>query len=584
MKRTLYETVLTSIRRQVPALFLFSCLVNILLLVTVLYMLQVYDRVLATGSLDTLIWLTLGALAAIVIYGLLEQARRVILLRIGTWLNNKLAGPVTRLAMEARLRGTVSEAGPKDVADLRNFIGGDGMLAFLDAPWTLIFIAFIWLLHPALGILATLGAVSLFALALANDLITRTQQRRAQSTLRDNHDVALRYMDGGETIAPLGMSGTILSKWQDRESDALAEQQRLAEKTAAILSLSRVLRLALQVLVLGLGAYYVLEGELTGGGMIAASIILARAMVPVERSIGTWHRYVGARQSHRNLRNLFAIASLPGETVKLPRPDGRISVENANYLAPATRDPILSNITFAIEAGQTLAIVGPSGSGKSSLCRLLVGAWKPHFGHVRLDGADVFAWDATDLGRHMGFMPQQIELFPGTVAENIARFGEIDSGKLIAAARCAGVHELILKLPQGYDTIISLHDTRISLGQRQRLGLARAVYNDPAIVVLDEPNSNLDSDGDLALTRALAELKQRGCTVVIVTHRPGALQTADRILILHGGSIIRFGTRDEVLKPQEVLPQQFGMSGKIKGRQVKALRAAPAPPPVIAPG
>jgi PrtD family type I secretion system ABC transporter len=583
MKRTLYETVLISIRRQVPALFLFSCLVNILLLVTILYMLQVYDRVLATGSLDTLLWLTIGALAAIVIYGFLEQARRVILLRIGTWLNNRLAGPVTRLAMEARLHGTGCEAGPKDVADLRNFVGGEGVLAFLDAPWTVIFIAFIWLLHPALGLLATLGALLLFGLALANDLVTRAKQRHSTGTLRENHDAALRYIDGGETISPLGMSGAILSKWQERESEALAEQQRIGERTAAILSLSRVIRLALQILILGIGAYYVLEGELTGGAMIAASIILARALVPVERSISTWHRYVGARQAHRNLRSLFAATSPAGESVALPRPDGRISVENANYLAPLTRDPILTNITFALEPGQTLAIVGPSGSGKSSLCRLLVGAWKPQLGHVRLDGADVFAWDAIDLGQHIGYMPQQIELYPGTVAENIARFGEIDSGKLVAAARRASVHEMILKLPEGYETNISLHDMRISLGQRQRLGLARAVYNDPAIVILDEPNSNLDSDGDLALNRALAELKQQGCTVVIVTHRPAALQTADRILILRGGSIIRFGTRDEVLKPQEVLPQQFSMAGKIKGRQVKTLRAAAAPPSLSSP-
>jgi ATP-binding cassette, subfamily C, type I secretion system permease/ATPase len=306
-------------------------------------------------------------------------------------------------------------------------------------------------------------------------------------------------------------------------------------------------------------------------------------MVPVERSIGTWNRYVGARQAHRNLRNLFATASRPGEIVKLPRPEGRISVENANYLAPLTRDPILTNITFALEPGHTLAIVGPSGSGKSSLCRLLVGAWKPQLGHVRLDGADVFAWDATDLGQHIGYMPQQIELYPGTIAENIARFGEIDSEKLIAAAKCAGVHEMILKLREGYETHISLHDTRISLGQRQRLGLARAVYNNPAIVILDEPNSNLDSDGDLALSRALAELKKEGRTVVVVTHRPAALHTADWILILHGGTVVRFGTRDDVLKPQEVLPQQFGMSGKIKGRQVRTLRAAAAPPTLSPP-
>lgn len=577
MRHTIYETVLNSIKRQVPALFLFSCVVNILLLVSVLYMLQVYDRVLATGSLDTLLWLTVGALAAILIYGLIEQARRVMLLRIGTWLNTRLAAPVMRLAMGARLAGTACEAGPKDVADLRNFLSGEGMLAFLDAPWTLIFIAFIWHLHPALGILATLGAILLFCLALANDLVTRLHQRRAGASLRGSHEAALRYIDSGETISPLGMAAALIGRWQASESAALAEQERLGERTAMIMSLSRVLRLALQILVLAIGAYYVLAGELTGGAMIAASIILARALVPVEKSIGAWHRYTAARAAHRNLKTLFAGSPIAADMVRLPRPLGRLSVENAHCLAPATRDPILANITFMLEPGQTCAVVGPSGSGKSSLCRLLVGAWKPHHGHVRIDGADAFAWSAEDLGQYIGFMPQQIELFPGTVAENIGRFGAIDSDKLVQAAKLAGVHEMILKLPQGYETDVGLHDRRISLGQRQRLGLARAVYDDPAVLVLDEPNSNLDSDGDMALMRALAELKQRGRTVVLVTHRPAALQAADKILVLHSGTVVRFGDRDEVLKPLEVLPQQVGMAGKASGKSIATVRAQALP-------
>jgi PrtD family type I secretion system ABC transporter len=540
---------MAAVRRQVPGLIGISCLINLLLLVTAIYMLQIYDRVLASGSLDTLLWLTVLALFAIAIYGVLEQARRLILTRSAGYIDGALNAPVLRRAMEKRLAGAEPEAGVRDVSDLRNFYQSDAALAFLDAPWSVAFIAFVWALHPALGVIATVGAVVLFAAALANDLLTRRRQRTAEAAVRAANEAAIRYVDGGQTIGPLGMARAIFARWQARQDRARAEQQGLGETTTTILSFTRAIRLALQVIILGAGAYYVLAGELTAGAMIAASIITARALVPIERSTAAWNRFVAARAARESLAGLFDAVEREPEPVKLPRPQGRLAVEGVSCQAPRTREPILRNVSFALEPGEACAVIGPSGAGKSTLCRLIVGAWKPMAGHVRLDGADTYAWDSEDLGPHTGYLPQEVELFPGTVAENIARFGEIDSEAVLRAAELAGVQEMILRLPDGYETDVGPHADRISLGQRQRLGLARALFGDPALVVLDEPNSNLDEVGDRALIDALRHLKSLGRTVVIVSHRAEILKSADKILILRDGVIANFGDRDALLKP-----------------------------------
>jgi len=545
---TCLDKVAKSVKRQFPALLVLSCLVNLLLLVSAIYMLQVYDRVLSSGSMDTLLWLTIGALAALAFYGLLEQARRLILSRASLWLETELSGPVIRGAMAARLAGTVPDAGLRDVADLRGFIGGQAILAFFDAPWTPVFIAFIWLVHPALGLLAIGGAVVLFLGALANDLITRKPQQQAGAVLRRSQTAAQQYVDNAETISPLGMTGALLARWQERQREARSTQQCLTERTSAILCSSRALRLALQVMILGLGAYYVLQGQLTAGAMIAASIILGRALAPIERSINAWRGFVAARAAYANLGRMLVGEAVPGEAVRLPRPAGRLTVEEVYCLAPQSREAILENVSFRLAPGEICAIVGPSGSGKSSLCRLLVGAWTPARGHVRFDGADVNAWDPEDLGQYLGYLPQEVELFPATVAQNIARMGEADSAAVIEAAKLAGVHELVLRLPDGYETDVGLHGARISGGQRQRLGLARALFGDPVLVVLDEPNSNLDNEGEQALMAALDRLKKQGRTVVIVTHHAAALRAADKILMLREGNLVGFGDRDQVLK------------------------------------
>jgi PrtD family type I secretion system ABC transporter len=539
-----------AVRRQFPLLIALSCLLNLLLLVATIYMLQVYDRVLSTGSLDTLLWLTVIALFAIAIYGVLEQSRRMTLGRVAGWIDTELNAPMLKRAMEARLVGEDGRAGIRDVSDLRNFYGGDAALAFLDTPWSVIFLAFMWALHPAIGLVGTLGGVLLLGLAVANDLLTRERQKRAAADARGSQENAIRFVEAGETIGPLGMARQVFEQWRLRYAKIGAEQQSLRDKTTTILSLSRSIRIALQVVILAVGAYYVLAGEITAGAMIAGSIIMGRALAPIERATGAWRAFVAARAAHANLTALFARAGRDeSERVSLPRPIGRLEFEDVFYVPPGNRDPILHGIRFALEAGENCAVVGPSGAGKSTLCRLAVGAWKPAKGHVRLDGADVFDWHPEDLGPHIGYLPQQVEFLPGTVAQNIARFREVDSSALVRAAQLAGVHELILALPDGYETEIALHSQRISLGQRQRLGLARALYGDPAFLVLDEPNANMDEAGDRALIEALATLKQLKVTVMIVTHRASVLKSADKVVALRGGAVAAFGPRDQVIRP-----------------------------------
>ncbi|MFN4140934.1 type I secretion system permease/ATPase [Aestuariivirga sp.] len=559
------STVTAALRRQLPLLVTLSCLLNLLLLVSAIYMLQIYDRVLSTGSLDTLLWLTVIALFAIVIYGMLEQSRRMILSRAAGWIDRELSVPMLRRSMEARLAGEDGHTGMRDVGDLRRF-HGEAALAFLDTPWSVIFLAFMWVLHPAMGLVGTIGAIFLLALTIANDLLTRRRQREVEAETRESHEHAVRFVEAGETIGPLGMTGQVFRNWRQRHDAVSAEQQLLQDRTTTILSLSRSIRIGLQVAVLGAGAYYVLAGEMTAGAMIASSIVMGRALSPIERATGAWRAFVAARGAHARLQSLFSRREgNDGGRVVLPRPRGRFACEDVFYIPPGSREPILHGVDFALEAGDNCAVVGPSGSGKSTLCRLAIGAWKPAKGHVRLDGADVSSWDPDELGPHIGYLPQQIEFLPGTVAQNIARFRKIDGDQLVRAAELAGVHQLILELPYGYETEIALHSQKISLGQRQRLALARALYGDPAFVVLDEPNANMDEAGDRALITALTTLKHLSVTVLIVSHRISVLKYADKILALQNGAVAAFAPRDQILRPvQSASPGALPAHGPAK--------------------
>ncbi|RYH11406.1 type I secretion system permease/ATPase [Tropicimonas sp. IMCC6043] len=551
-KKSQFVDVIGAVARNRPVLIFISCLVNLLLLTTTIYMLQIYDRVLSSGSMDTLIWLTVISLGAIAIYGVLEQSRRLILSRSASFIDDQLNAPVLLRSMEKRLSGGEPDAGVSDVADLRNYYQSDASLAFLDAPWSIVFLGFVWLLHPTLGTIATVAALFLLVSTVVNDLLTRTRQREAAARLKAANQTAVRFVDGGETISPLGMAPAIFSRWRELHGRARAEQQILTEKTATILSYTRSFRLAVQVLILGTGAYLVLSAAITPGAMIAASIITSRALAPIDRLTAAWRRFVAARSARRNLERMFEGLETAPERVKLPRPEGVLSVESVSFMAPEGNAPILRNVSFTLESsGTCCAVIGASGAGKSTLCRLLVGAWKPASGHVRLDGADVHDWDAAELGPHIGYLPQIVELFPGSVAENISRFGALDGDAVVRAAKMAGVHEMVLHLPKGYETDVGPHADRISLGQRQRIGLARALYGDPAFVVLDEPNSNLDGAGDTALLDALRQLKKQQKTVVVVSHRAEILKATDKILVLQDGVVAKFGDRDDVLKPVE---------------------------------
>lgn len=542
------KAVLSEARGQWPVLFGLSFLANILLLASSIYMLQVFDRVLSSGSVNTLLWLTVIALAAIATYGVLEQSRRIVLNRTGAWMESELSPHVIRRAIAARLAHGRSEADLGDVTDLRSFAAGDAILAFFDAPWTPVFIAVIWLMHPILGLIALGGAVILFAIALLNDALTRRHTAEAGHKIRTARRDAGQFIGNAETLAGMGMVGAVIARWQARHEAAESRGRGAGDTTVFLFNLSRTLRLGLQVAILGAGAWLVLQTELTPGGMIAASIILARALSPVERAISAWKGYGSYRSAKTRLARLFATTDAPAERIELPRPKGQLSLEGIRFMAPATGEPILKAVDFRLAPGEVCGVLGPSGSGKTTLCKLLVGAWAPSMGTIRLDGADVADWDSEMLGPYIGYLPQTVELFSGTVAENIARLGKVDDARVLAAAQAAGAHEMILTLPSGYETDIGEFADRISGGQRQRIGLARALYGDPALIVLDEPNSNLDGMGEAALQAALKRIKERGATVIIVSHLPHLLRLADRVLVLKDGAVARFGPRDEILR------------------------------------
>ncbi|MCP1335908.1 type I secretion system permease/ATPase [Futiania mangrovi] len=527
----------------------FSMVINLLMLVSPVYMMQVYDRVLTSQSGETLVALTAVAVGLLVIYGVLEGVRGRMLIRIGNAFDERIRRPVfNALALRALTAGAGGRlAGLRDVDTVRQFLTGAGPAAFFDAPWIPVYLLVIFLIHPVLGGIAVAGAVLLIGMALATEWISRTRLREAGQHLGEAEQFADQTVRNIEALRAMGMTGRARTRWLGRWYRGLSLQSEAADWVAVLQGLSKALRIVLQVGVLAGGASLVLVHEMSAGMMIAASIIVGRAVAPVEQMIGSWRGFVGARGAYDRLKELLAAFPEPGKRMRLPRPEGQVTVENAAAVAPGGREPILRGISFAMEPGEVMAVIGPSASGKSTLARLLVGVWPAAAGAVRLGGADVFRWAHGDLGRYVGYVPQDVELFDATVKENIARLGDIDPQKVVDAARLAGVHELILSLPDGYETRIGEGGRALSGGQRQRIALARALYDNPAFVVLDEPNANLDHDGDLALLKCIAELKRRGITVVLISHRPSMLQGVDRILVLRDGMVSALGPRDEIL-------------------------------------
>ena len=528
---------------------IFSLFINLLAFVGPLYMLQIYDRVITSRNVTTLIVLTLIAAFLLIAYALLEKVRSAVLVRLGLLFAARARAPL----FNAVLRGTLLQPSGghsqalRDLDTLREFLTGTGLISFCDAPWAPIFVVGCFILHPWYGFVATAGAVLIFALAVANEFMTRGQLKTASVNSVMAASYASATFRNAEVLYAMGMLNGLRQRWLTRQDQGLKLQAVASDRAGYLIAASKFVRAFLQIAILGVGAYLSIEQELTPGAMIAASIIMGRALAPVEMAVANWKLFIAARTAFERIRGLLIM--LPEETPKmaLPPPEGHISVENIIAAPPGSKEAVLRGVSFALQPGEILGVVGPSAAGKSSLARVLVGVWAPAVGKVRIDGSDLSHWNIDQLGRHIGYLPQDVELFSGTIAENISRFGEQDAENIIAAAKMAGVHEMIQLMPAGYNTQIGDGGQALSGGQRQRIGLARALYGNPAFIVLDEPNASLDSDGEAALLTAIQVLRQQRCTLLLITHKTNILAIVDKIMILSGGQVQGYGSRDQVL-------------------------------------
>jgi ATP-binding cassette subfamily C exporter for protease/lipase len=541
---------LVGFRSAFYALGGFTCAINVLLLVPAIYMLQMYDRVLTSRNEGTLLLLTGLMLALLMLEATLEFVRGRVMVRVGAALDGRLDGRAFDAVFERSLAGRGANAGRAlaDLGTMRQFLTGKGLFAFFDAPWTPVYILVVFLLNPWLGLFAFVAALILLVLAWVNERATAPLLTEAGKLGAAANQYATTQLRNAEAIASMGMLGGLRRRWSARHNRYLALQSRASEHAVTIGAATRFVRLALQSGILGMGAWLVLKNQLTPGGMIAASILLGRALAPVDLAIATWRGFVSAREAYERLGKLLEEHPARRDMVALPAPKGELTVENLVMAAPGSRSPILKGLGFRVSPGNIVAVVGPSAAGKSTLARALVGVWAPLNGAVRLDGVDVYTWDKAELGAFVGYLPQDVELFDGTVAENIARFGPLDSGRIVTAAQKAGVHELILQLPQGYETSIGEGGTVLSGGQRQRVALARALYGDPVLLVLDEPNSNLDEAGEAALMTALRAAKEDMRTVFVMTHRANILRVADHIMALVDGTVKGIAPAGKALK------------------------------------
>lgn len=547
--------VLVSFKKTFRNIGVFSAVINVLMLMPAIYMLQLYDSVLSSRNEMTLLMLTLIMLGAYAFLGALEYVRSFILIRVGAQLDMKLNKRVYTAAFEECLKKGDSNAGQalKDLTNLRQFLTGNALFAFFDAPWFPIYLTVIFLFHPALGIFALFGTAVIITLAYINEKISHQPLSEANSMAVASTNVASNNLRNAEVIEAMGMLPNIQSRWYKLHSRFLNLQAEASEKAGMVTAISKSFNIALQSLILGLGALLVLENSITPGMMIAGSILFGRAVAPVQLLISVWKQIGSTRSAYERLVKLLELNPAREAGMALPKPQGAIAIEAVTAIPPGAKVPAIKGLNFSLAAGEVLGIIGPSGSGKSTLARLLVGVWPAAAGKVRLDGADVYLWNKDELGPHIGYLPQDIELFAGTVSENIARFGEIDADKVILAARRAGVHDMILKMPEGYDTLLGDGGAGLSGGQKQRIGLARAMYDDPSLIVLDEPNSNLDDVGEQALLAAIIDLRKRGKTIVLITHRTSILGATTKLLLLQEGTAKLFGPTNQVV---EALKQQ----------------------------
>jgi PrtD family type I secretion system ABC transporter len=548
------NAILRHCRQHLVYAGLFSLVMNLLQLAVPLYMLQVFDRVLTSRSYETLVALSIGAVVALLMYLLLDLLRSRVMLALGVSVEGLAAGPVLAQVLDTvatqRTGATAGEL--KDVATLRGFLTGPAIVALFDAPWAPLYLAVIFLFNPQLGVIATLGAGALLVLAYLNERLTRGPLRNTHAEAR----LAAREIDSGarnaEVVAVLGLSRYIQRRWQQRNYRVVDSNVHATRRGNLIASLSRFTRLLIQVAMLAGGALLVIDQQASPGVMMAATLILARALAPAEAAIGTWRTFIEAREAYRRLDALLALPAASLRSTRLPVPEGRLRVEGVSYAPQGAESPLLQGVSFALDPGEALGLIGPSGSGKSTLARVLTGWLRPTRGVVRLDGADIADWPRADLGPYLGYVAQEAQLFDATVAENIARLGDSASEAVIDAARRAHAHELILQLPDGYDTRVGAGGITLSGGQRQRIALARALFGSPRLVILDEPNAALDAAGEQALLEAMQELKRSGVTLIVVSHRPSLLAQVDKLLVLNAGRMERFGPRVQIM--QRVAP------------------------------
>lgn len=567
--------ILSRCRRAFILVLFFSLLINLLMLTAPIYMLQVYDRVLTSRSVDTLIFLTVAALIAFLTLWIFEILRNKVMVLTASWLDRRLSHETLSRILVDIQAGAGGRSQPlRDVGVIRDFLTGQAAFPIFDSPWVPIYIAIVYLFHPMLAWIAIFGAFTIFVLALLNDLATRRAIERAHRTSMSAYHSADDALGNADVVDSMGMSPAVIRRWHSANDRSISAHAQASTRTGMLVVSSRLFRQLLQTALLGVGAWLVLQNQITAGAMIASTILVSRALAPVEQLISSWRSAVAARGAYRRLSALFHGKKIPEQKIELPAPAGRLDVSGASYAYPGAKVPFIRNVSFSLEPGESLGLIGATASGKSTLARIVVGSLKPQIGQVRLDGADISQLPPEFRGKHVGYLGQEVELFDGTVRENIARLADDDSGAVIDAAFLSGTHDLVLGLPDGYETVLGRNGVALSGGQKQRIGLARAVYGDPRLIVLDEPNANLDQLGEAALIQTVNKLKDHGATVIIIAHRPSVLRNVDKILVLHEGQVRFFGTRDEVLAQLAGVSGPTSLPAHEAGAQPRSLEAA----------
>ena len=581
------RTALRACKNSFLSVGFFSFFVNTLTLVPTFFMIQVSGRVVPTSSESTLIMLTLIMTVLLATLGSLEWVRSRIMVRISNRLDILLSRDVYRASFKRALNsggGDATAQSLNDLTSLRQFFTGPGVFAFFDAPWFPIYTVIMFLFHPWFGCMTLVCGFVLTTLAVVNHRVTGGALATANKENVASNVITTKTLRNAEVIESMGMLETLMNRWAKRQRRVMMLQSHASDKGGALSSLSKIFRLWSQSIMLAIGAYLVITHQINPGLLMAGSLLLGRALSPIDQMISSWKGVVAAKVQYERLSKVMDDLSKEPERMPLPAPEGHVQVENLIVTPPGAKSPVLRNISFVTPAGSIVGIVGPSAAGKSTLVRALMGIWPPQHGVVRLDGADISTWDKQALGPYVGYLPQDIELFEGSISENIARFDKVDPEKVVQAAQMAGVHEMILMLPDGYDTVIGSDGVNLSGGQRQRIGLARAIYGNPRLIVLDEPNSNLDDVGERALGVALQKLKETGATVFIVSHRPNILTRLDRILVMAGGSISLYGERDRVIAELAAQQAKLQRGSQAASPQTPATpSAAPSAPAAVAP-